>query len=87
MASDTALNLVNEVFVLTGDYNKVATVVGTPADIAERVIRFMNIAVKDLARKIDFPVLESSSTGTGDGIQTEFISSITTASPDRKSVV
>jgi len=81
MASDTALNLVNEVFVLTGDYNKVATVVGTPADIAERVIRFMNIAVKDLARKIDFPVLESSSTGTGDGIQTEFISSITTASP------
>ena len=82
MASDTALNLVNEVFVLTGDYTKVTTVVGSPADIAERVIKFMNITVNDLARKIDFPILESSFTGTGDGTNSQFISSILTFSPN-----
>ena len=82
MASDTALNLVNEVFVLTGDYTKVTTVVGSPADIAERVIRFMNITVNDLARKIDFPILENSFTGTGDGANSQFISSSLTFSPN-----
>jgi len=81
MASDTALNLVNEVLVLTGDYDKVATVVGTPANIAERVIRFMNIALEDITRKIDFPILANDFSGTGDGVQSIFLSAVTTASP------
>ena len=68
MASDTALVLVNRIFRATGDYTSVATVVGSPADIAERAIDFLNITLKDLARLIDFDVLAASFTGTGDGI-------------------
>ena len=82
MASDTALVLVNRIFRTTGDYGSVATVVGSPSDIAERAIDFLNIALKDLTRLIDFDVLAASFTGTGDGINSQYISSGILASPD-----
>lgn len=82
MASDTALNLVNRIFRLTGDYEPVATVVGSPAGIAERAIDFLNFTVNDLTRLIEFDVLHTSFTGTGDGSNFIFISSGITAAPD-----
>jgi len=82
MPSNTALALVNEVLLLTGDYQPVTTVVGSPAGIAERVIYFMNITLKDLVRKIDFPILETSFQGNGDGVQTQYISSLIASNPN-----
>lgn len=67
MSSKTALDLVNEVLVLTGDYSKLTTVVGSPADIAERIINFLNITLQDLSRFIDFHDLQATLTGTGNG--------------------
>lgn len=80
MASDTLLNLVNRVLVTTGDYSKVTTVASSPANIAERIMHFLNMTAEDLARRIDFPELYTSFTGTGDGINSTFQSSLVTPS-------
>lgn len=68
MASDTALNLVNQILVMTGDYEKLATVVGSPANIAERYIHSLNYTIDDLRNTIQFEELRYDFTGTADGI-------------------
>ena len=81
MASKTALDLVNEILVQVGDYSKIVSLANSPDNVAERTVNFMNLVLQDLVRKIDFPALSTSFTGTGDGVQHEFISAITTSSP------
>jgi len=82
MASDSALTLVNRIFRLTGDYSSVATVIGSPADIAERAIDFLNITLRDLTRTIDFDILHNSFAGTGNGVDSVFASGVVASSPD-----
>jgi len=72
MASDTCLNLVNRVLLATGDFDPLPTVVNSPGNIADRIIHFMNIAIVDLARKIDFPELYTTFAATGDGVNDRF---------------
>lgn len=79
MPSETSLTLVNKVLRATGDYPPVATVVGSPANIAETIIDFINITITDLCRAIDFPVLNSSFSGIGDGVTTTFLSTVVTS--------
>jgi len=80
MPSDNALTLVNRVLRTTGDYSQLATVVASPAGIADRIIDFLNITLDDLARKIEFPVLESTFQVVADGVNSIFISTINYAS-------
>lgn len=67
MASSTALTLVNKVLRLTGDYKAVSTISGSPANIAERIIDFMNLVLGDIENKANWPILRVNATGTGDG--------------------
>ena len=79
MPSDTVLNFVNKVALTTGDFNKLTTVVGSPANIAERIVHFMNMTLRDLLRKVDFPIMHTSFSGTGDGVNAEFATSVVDA--------
>jgi len=81
MASDTCLNLVNKVLRLTGDSEVVATVVGSPANIAERIIDFMNIVLQDVCKKIEFPELFTTFTSTADGTSSQYIAAGFTTRP------
>lgn len=67
MASDTALNLVNRILRMTGDYTPLTTVVGSPANIAERYIDSLNITIDDARNHIDFEELRYDFVGTADG--------------------
>lgn len=87
MASDTALNLVNRIFRLTGDYSPVTTVVGSPSQIAERAIDFLNITLQDLTKVVEFDILNTSFLGTGDGTNSVFIGTVTSADPGSTIVV
>jgi len=73
MASDTCLNIVNKVLRMTGDHEVITTVVGSPANIAERVIDFMNIVLKDICKKIEFPELFTAFTSTANGVDTQYV--------------
>jgi len=87
MASSTALDLVNQIIVMTGDYSKLSTVVNSPSNIAERIINFLNMAVRDIAKSADLPELRYDFVGTADG--TNFIWDVTGADvrPDSAVVV
>jgi len=83
MASETALALVNRIIRTTGDWQvPLSTVVGSPGSVADRAIDFLNWTLQDLCKIIEFDVLHASFTGTGDGVNSEFISSGINAAPD-----
>jgi len=87
MPSDTALTLVNKVLRITGDYEPVTTVVGSPANIAERIIDFLNITLDDIVRKIEFRELLTGFQAAGNGVDSEFIQNgVTARSRDIRSV-
>jgi len=75
MASSTALELVNRALITTGDYAKLNTVINSPADIAERIISFLNLVVADVGRIMDFPILSEVFNGISDGTSSKFQSS------------
>jgi len=66
--SSTALTLVNNVLLLTGDNAPVATITGSPGSIAERIVAFMNLTLSDIEKRMNWPELRSDSTGFTDGI-------------------
>ena len=70
--SSTALQLVNKILVLTGDYQKLVTIAGAPADIGERIVHFLNEAISDIDSQANWPQLRLSVTGTGDGVNDTF---------------
>jgi len=75
MPSDTVLNFVNKCLRSTGDYEPLATVVGSPAAIADRIVDTMNLVLADICRKIEFPELEVSFTLAADGINSQYLAS------------
>jgi len=79
MPSDNALTLINRVLRTTGDYSQLTTVVGSPAGIAERIIDYMNIVLKDIVRKVEFPELLSKFQATADGINSIYTSTLSFA--------
>jgi len=68
MSSSTALALVNDVLLLTGDYSSLATVAGAPGDIGERIVGFLNMTIADIEKKGNWPELRVNAQGTADGI-------------------
>jgi len=68
----SALTLVNEVLLLTGDYQQLTTIAGNPGNIGERIVGFMNLAISDIERKANWSELRVNSTGTGDGVNNVF---------------
>ena len=67
MSSSTALQLVNKVLILTGDYQPLSTIANSPADIGARIVHFLNEAIADIDSAINWPQLRITATGTGDG--------------------
>lgn len=68
----TALSLVNEVLLLTGDNNALTTITGSVGSIGERIVGFMNLTISDIEKKANWPVLRSDSTGVADGINDKY---------------
>jgi len=68
MSSSTALALVNDVLLLTGDYSSLSTVAGAPGAIGERIIGFLNMTIADIERRGNWPELRVNAQGTADGI-------------------
>jgi len=79
MPSANALTLVNRVLLTTGDFNQLTTIVGSPAAIGERIVSFLNLAVSDISRVMDFPILENVFSATGDGINSKWGTAIGSA--------
>jgi len=76
MPSDTSLNLVNQILVMTGDYQtKLTTVVGSPANIAERYIYGINYTLRDLVNEISFEELRSDFNAAGNGVDSLWVQS------------
>ena len=57
MASNSALTLVNRILSTTGDYSALASLVGSPAAIADRIIDFLNIALSEVEQVSEWPEL------------------------------
>ena len=68
----TALTLVNEVLLLTGDYQQVTTIAGNPANIGERIVGFMNLTISEIEKSANWPILRVNSKGTADGVSSTF---------------
>jgi len=68
----SALTLVNEILLLTGDSSAITTISGSVGGIGERIVGFMNLTISAIERKANWPELRADSTGTGDGINNLF---------------
>jgi len=81
MSSDTVLNFVNKTLRITGDYEPLATVIGSPANIADRIVDYMNIVLDDITRKIEFRELITPFISIANGVDSEYITTILTTRP------
>ena len=66
--SSSALTLVNQVLLLTGDFSSVPTISGSVGGIAERIVGFINLTISDIEKKANWPELRVNSQGTADGV-------------------
>lgn len=73
MASNSALTLVNRILSTTGDYSALASLVGSPAAIADRIIDFLNIALSEVEQVSEWPELREEASFNGTGSAVEFI--------------
>lgn len=64
----TALTIVNDVLLLTGDSSPLTAIDGSIGSIGERVRSFMNLTLSDIEKKANWPELRVNSQGTADGI-------------------
>jgi hypothetical protein len=64
----TALTLVNDVLLLTGDNNALETISGSVGSIGERIVGFMNLVISDMEKRTNWPELRADSQGTADGV-------------------
>jgi len=64
----TALSLVNDVLLLTGDYGALTTITGSPGDIGERIVGFLNLTISDIEKKANWHELRINAQIAADGI-------------------
>lgn len=81
MASDTLLDIVNDILLMTGDHAKLASVIGSPANIAERYKAALNITIDDARVDILFPELQDDFSAVADGMNSQWEATSIVAEP------
>jgi len=64
----TALVLVNDILLLTGDNAALTTISGSVGSIGDRIVGFMNLTISDVEKRANWPELRVNAQGISDGI-------------------